>query len=81
MHTHANRLHTKHGVLFQVILAIINTDQTAKVEFVDTLLVLVDPVSPFLLGLGGLEMLVVKVLDINLGKSSFKILIDLVVDP
>ena len=74
-------LHTKHGVLFQIVLTVIDTDQTAKVEFIDTLLVLVDPVSPFLLGLGSLEMLVVKVLDIDLGESSFKVFIDFIVDP
>lgn len=71
---------TKHRILFSIVVSAVDADQSAKIKLIDLLLVFVDPVAPLLFGLGRLEMVVVQMLDINLGKLLFKVLVDLIID-
>lgn len=71
---------TKHGVLLSVVFLAIDADQGSKVVFVDSLFVLVHKVSPLLLGGRSLKVLLVQMLDIDLGEGLFKVLEDLVVN-
>lgn len=72
--------HAKHGVLLGVILSWINAEQRSKVVFVYTLLILVDPISPLSLGFLAFEVVLIQVLNIDLGECFSEICVDFIVN-
>jgi hypothetical protein len=72
--------HAKHGILLGVILPWINAEQRSKVVFVYSLLILVDPISPLSLGFLAFEVVLIQVLNIDLGECFSEIFVDFIVN-